>query len=132
PDTAARRMMDPVYGRGASASSVSRAIVATDDRRIADAVEAFGGEARLTSPAHESGTDRLAEVAASLDCALIVNVQGDEPLLAPQTIDTAVAPFAEDTQLEMSTLRRRIADAPEHANPHTPHTPLHPATSPTS
>jgi 3-deoxy-manno-octulosonate cytidylyltransferase (CMP-KDO synthetase) len=110
-------MIEHVYRRAASAASVSRVIVATDDRRIADAVEAFGGEARLTSPAHESGTDRLAEVAASLDCALVVNVQGDEPLLAPQTIDAAVAPFVEDAQLEMSTLRRKITDAAEHANP---------------
>src|SRR5450759_2840416 len=100
-----------------AATSVSRVIVATDDRRILEAVERFGGEAVLTSPSHPSGTDRLAEVAASLDCDLIVNVQGDEPLLAPETIDAAVAPFAEDPALDMSTLRRRISNPAELQNP---------------
>ena len=76
------------------------------------AVEAFGGTARLTSSSHPSGTDRLAEVAASLDCDLIVNVQGDEPLVEPGMIDEAVAPFAHDATLPMSTLRRRISILP--------------------
>jgi len=71
----------------------------------------------MTSPSHQSGTDRLAEVAATLDGELIVNVQGDEPLLAPETIDAAVAPFLADPGLQMSTLRRRIADAAELQNP---------------
>ena len=110
-------MIEHVYRRAAAAASVTRVIVATDDRRIVDAVEHFGGEVRMTSSSHESGTDRLAEVAASLDCDLIVNVQGDEPLLASETIDAAVTPFAGHPELEMSTLRRRIVDAAEHANP---------------
>jgi 3-deoxy-manno-octulosonate cytidylyltransferase (CMP-KDO synthetase) len=94
-DIGGRPMIEHVYRRALSAASVSRVIVATDDRRIADAVDRFGGEARMTSPSHESGTDRLAEVAATLDCDLIVNVQGDEPLLASETIDAAVNAFAE-------------------------------------
>jgi 3-deoxy-manno-octulosonate cytidylyltransferase (CMP-KDO synthetase) len=115
-------MIEHVYRRAVAARSVARVIVATDDRRIADVVEAFGGEARMTSPSHESGTDRLAEVAASLDCDLIVNVQGDEPLLASETIDEAVSAFADvlphkAPPLEMSTLRRRITDAAELQNP---------------
>ena len=110
-------MIEHVYRRAAAATSVSRVIVATDDRRIADAVERFGGEARMTSASHESGTDRLAEVAASLDCDLIVNVQGDEPLLAPETIDEAVQPFAAEPDLEMSTLVRKISDPADMANP---------------
>ena len=109
-------MIEHVYRRAAAAASVARVIVATDDRRIAEAVERFGGDARLTSPSHESGTDRLAEVARALDCDLIVNVQGDEPLLAPETIDAAVAPFA-DATLEMSTLRRRITIPADLQNP---------------
>jgi 3-deoxy-manno-octulosonate cytidylyltransferase (CMP-KDO synthetase) len=116
-DIAGRPMIEHVYRRAASATSVARVIVATDDRRIADAVQAFGGEARMTSSSHESGTDRLAEVAASLDCDLIVNVQGDEPLLAPETIDAAVAPFTADPGLEMSTLVRKISDPADMANP---------------
>jgi 3-deoxy-manno-octulosonate cytidylyltransferase (CMP-KDO synthetase) len=110
-------MIEHVYRRAASAASVSRVIVATDDERIMEAVRQFGGEAMLTSSSHQSGTDRLAEIAASLDCDLVVNVQGDEPLLAPETIDAAVAPFIDNPSLEMSTLRRRIDDAAELQNP---------------
>src|SRR5215207_8598491 len=116
-DIAGRPMIEHVYRRAAAAATVSRVIVATDDRRILDAVLGFGGEAVMTSAAHQSGTDRLAEAAAALDCDLIVNVQGDEPILAPQTIDAAVEPFATDAALEMSTLRRAIADTAELHNP---------------
>jgi 3-deoxy-manno-octulosonate cytidylyltransferase (CMP-KDO synthetase) len=112
-------MIEHVYRRAAAAASVSRVIVATDDSRIVEAVHRFGGEAIMTKASHQSGTDRLAEVAASLDCDLIVNVQGDEPLLAPETIDAAVAPLAADSSggLEMTTLRRRIVDPAERQNP---------------
>jgi 3-deoxy-manno-octulosonate cytidylyltransferase (CMP-KDO synthetase) len=112
-----RPMIEHVYRRAAAARSISSVIVATDDERIYRAVLAFGGEARMTSASHQSGTDRIAEVAASLDCALIVNVQGDEPLIVPAMIDQAVAPFALDPALLMSTLRRRIDDPAEHQNP---------------
>ena len=71
----------------------------------------------MTSPAHQSGTDRIAEVAAGLDCDLVVNVQGDEPLIEPAMIDEAVAPFAADPALRMSTLRRRIDDPADCRNP---------------
>jgi len=116
-DIAGRPMIEHVYRRASAARSVSRVIVATDDRRIVEAVEAFGGDVRLTAASHQSGTDRLAEVAASLDCDLVVNVQGDEPVLAPETIDAAVLSFYETPSLEMSTLRRRITDAEELRNP---------------
>jgi 3-deoxy-manno-octulosonate cytidylyltransferase (CMP-KDO synthetase) len=110
-------MIEHVYRRASAAISIASVIVATDDRRIAEAVAAFGGDARMTSDAHESGTDRLAEVAASLTCDLIVNVQGDEPLIEPEMIDEAVRPFASDSTLEMSTLRKRIDDPSELRNP---------------
>lgn len=93
-------------------------MVATDDDRIVEAVRAFGGNVVLTSPSHLSGTDRLAEVAAGLDAELIVNVQGDEPLIDPAMIDEAVAPFATTPDLQMSTLRRRIEREDELENPH--------------
>jgi 3-deoxy-manno-octulosonate cytidylyltransferase (CMP-KDO synthetase) len=112
-----RPMIEHVYRRAAAARSISSVIVATDDERIYRAVLAFGGDARMTSASHQSGTDRIAEVAAGLDCALIVNVQGDEPIIAPAMIDQAVAPFALDPALMMSTLRRRIDDPAEHHNP---------------
>jgi 3-deoxy-manno-octulosonate cytidylyltransferase (CMP-KDO synthetase) len=116
-DIAGRPMIEHVYRRAAAAATVSRVIVATDDRRIFDAVRGFGGDALMTSASHQSGTDRLAEAAASLTCDVVVNVQGDEPLLAPETIDAAVEPFAHDGLLEMSTLRRAITDPAERVNP---------------
>jgi 3-deoxy-manno-octulosonate cytidylyltransferase (CMP-KDO synthetase) len=80
-------------------------------------VRAFGGDSRMTSPAHQNGTDRIAEVVQALGCTLVVNVQGDEPLIEPAMIDEAVAPFADDPSLMMSTLRRRIEDDADRANP---------------
>jgi 3-deoxy-manno-octulosonate cytidylyltransferase (CMP-KDO synthetase) len=110
-------MIEHVYRRAAAARSVSAVIIATDDERIAGAVRRFGGEVRMTAPEHPSGTDRLAEVAATLRADLIVNVQGDEPLINPEMIDDAVAPFASDPDLLMSTLRRRIDDPADVQNP---------------
>ena len=103
-------MIEHVYRRATEARSIASVIVATDDERIAAAVRAFGGDVRMTSPDHQSGTDRLAEIAATLTCDLVVNVQGDEPLIEPAMIDEAVAPFADDGTLRMSTLRRPIDD----------------------
>ncbi len=110
-------MIEHVYRRVQSCAAIARAIVATDDPRIADAVHRFGGEVRLTRRDHQSGTDRLAEVAATLDCDVVVNVQGDEPLIDPRAIAEAVAPLARDPSLQMTTLYRRIADPAELANP---------------
>ena len=110
-------MIEHVYRRVSSAQSITRVIVATDDERIVTAVRAFGGDVRMTSPTHPSGTDRLAEVATSLSCDLVVNVQGDEPLIEPAMIDEAVAPFAADPSLAMSTLRRRIDSPADFQNP---------------
>lgn len=109
-DLAGAPMIEHVFRRASEARSVSRVIVATDDGRIADAVKAFGGEAVMTSPDHPSGTDRLAEVARGLACDLVVNVQGDEPLLVPAMIDEAVAPFRASPAEQMATLRRRLDD----------------------
>jgi 3-deoxy-manno-octulosonate cytidylyltransferase (CMP-KDO synthetase) len=110
-------MIEHVYRRAADARSVSSIIVATDDERIASAVRAFGGDVRMTSASHQSGTDRIAEVARAIECDLIVNVQGDEPLLQPAMIDEAVSAFDGDPSLAMSTLRRRIDDPAELLNP---------------
>ena len=110
-------MIEHVYRRAAAARTISAVIVATDDARIDEAVRAFGGESRMTSPSHLSGTDRIAEVAQALDGELIVNVQGDEPLIEPAMIDEAVWPFERDSALMMSTLRRRITDREDALNP---------------
>jgi 3-deoxy-manno-octulosonate cytidylyltransferase (CMP-KDO synthetase) len=110
-------MVEHVYQRASEARSVGVVLVATDDRRIFDAVEAFGGRAHMTSSRHASGTDRLAEIAAGLNCDLVVNVQGDEPLLHPSMIDAAIEPFYGDPALQMATLRRRISDPEDLHNP---------------
>lgn len=107
-DLGGKPMIQHVYERTARATHLSRVIVATDDQRIADAVKRFGGETIMTSPDHETGTDRLAEVAGQLNDEIIVNVQGDEPLIEPAMIDQAVAPFLADPQLQMGTLKCRI------------------------
>jgi 3-deoxy-manno-octulosonate cytidylyltransferase (CMP-KDO synthetase) len=101
-------MVQHVYERTARATLVSDVIVATDDERIASAVRAFGGKAAMTSHSHETGTDRLAEVAARLDAELVVNVQGDEPLIDPAMIDEAIRPLVEDRSVPMGTLKSRI------------------------
>ena len=110
-------MIEHVYRRAAASPAVDAVIVATDDRRVRDAVEAFGGMAMMTRADHRSGSDRLAEVAESLTCSLIVNVQGDEPLLATEMIAEAVAPLAADPTIPMGTLCRRIEDRAELENP---------------
>ena len=115
---AGRTMIEHVYRRAAECRTVHAVIVATDDQRVADAVHAFGGQVRMTRADHSTGTERLAEVAMSLACELVVNVQGDEPLIDPRMIDQAVAPFAADPGLPMSTLRRAIDDPAELASPH--------------
>lgn len=102
-DIAGEPMILHVVRRAQAAASISRVIVATDDERVRQAVTAAGAEAMMTSPEHRTGTDRLAEVAAQLDAAIIVNVQGDEPLIEPATIDAAVAPLLADSLLVMST-----------------------------
>jgi len=116
-DISGKPMIEHVYRRAAAARSIESVIVVTDDERIYRAVQAFGGAARMTSPSHQSGTDRIAEIASDLTASVIVNVQGDEPLIEPAMIDEAVAPFATDPTLMMSTLRRRIDDENERQNP---------------
>ena len=98
-------MIEHVYRRAAEARGVSRVLVATDDDRIARAVAAFGGESVMTAASHQTGTDRIAEVAAGLDCDVIINVQGDEPLIAAEMIEQVLHPFAGDAALQMTSLR---------------------------
>jgi 3-deoxy-manno-octulosonate cytidylyltransferase (CMP-KDO synthetase) len=110
-------MIEHVYRRAAECRNVDAVIVATDDERIADVVRRFGGDVRLTRPNHPTGTDRLAEVAAGLDCDLVVNVQGDEPLIEPSTIDAAIEPFKDDAALSMTSACLRFADARDAEDP---------------
>jgi 3-deoxy-manno-octulosonate cytidylyltransferase (CMP-KDO synthetase) len=106
-----------VAAQASAARNVSRVIVATDDQRIAAAVAAAGFEARLTSSAHATGTDRLAEVAATIDAEIIVNVQGDEPLISPETIERAVTALAENPTAGMVTTWEPIDEPADVLNP---------------
>jgi 3-deoxy-manno-octulosonate cytidylyltransferase (CMP-KDO synthetase) len=116
-DLDGRPMIEHVYRRVERSQLVSRVIVATDDLRVATAVSRFGGEVRLTRADHPTGTDRLAEVATTLECDLVVNVQGDEPLIAPGAVDEAVGALAADPEVQITTLYRRISDPAELKNP---------------
>src|SRR5712675_752763 len=116
-DIDGRPMIEHVYRRVSASPLVQQVIVATDDLRIATRVNGFGGKVRLTKATHRTGTDRLAEVAATLDCDIVVNVQGDEPLIDPRAIDQAVAPLVDDPTVQMTTLYRRITLPSELADP---------------
>jgi 3-deoxy-manno-octulosonate cytidylyltransferase (CMP-KDO synthetase) len=105
-----KTLIEHVYRRVQKAKTVTRILVATDDERIAKAVERFGGNVVMTRVDHQSGTDRLAEAAAALPPdALVVNVQGDEPLIEPEVIDQAVT-AARLGDAEMITLMTRLDD----------------------
>jgi len=116
---AGRPMIEHVHAR-ARASGAAEVIVATDDRRIADACARFGADVELTDPAHASGTDRLAEVARLrrfADADVLVNVQGDEPLLAPQNISEVAALLAADPVAAVATLATPVGDLAEYLDP---------------
>jgi len=104
-DIHGKTLIERVYARACAARSLDRVLVATDDDRIASVVRSFGAEALLTSPRHRSGTDRLAEAIGDVeDAEIVVNVQGDEPLLDPEAVDSAVAALEEDPALPIATL----------------------------
>ena len=110
-------MIEHVYRRAEEARTVDAVAVATDDDRIADVVSAFGGTAILTRADHETGTDRLAEVAQALEGDIVVNVQGDEPLMTGEAIDTTVRLLDDHAADVMGTLRRRIDDSADILSP---------------
>lgn len=111
-------LVQHVWERARRAKLVDRVIVATDDMRIAEAAFDFGAEVALTSPKHPTGTDRLAEVAARLKSApIILNVQGDEPDIAPSTIDRLARALQDDPKLGMVTAANPITDRRDLANP---------------
>ncbi len=113
-----RPLIQHVWERASRAKVLDRVVVATDDVRIRDVVTSFGGEVQLTARDHRSGTERVAEVAAALSCDLIVNIQGDEPLIEPAMIDEAVSPFFVEPELVMGTLCRRLELPEEWRSPH--------------
>ncbi len=110
-------MIQHVYERTRAVRLVDHVLVATDDARIAAAVQGFGGDVVMTRADHPSGTDRIAEVAAQLDADVIVNVQGDLPFLEADMVDAALTLMRADTALPMATLKTPIRDTAEMADP---------------
>ncbi len=113
-------MIQHVYERSRKASKVDDVLVATDDQRIVDTVQAFGGKAVMTSDKNRSGTDRIAEAAEQIGLAgddIVINVQGDQPLMDPRCLDQMVAPFFKEPNLEMSTLAFKIVREKEITDP---------------
>ncbi len=117
-DIGGKPMIEWVYERASKASLVSKVIVATDDERIRDAVTAFGGNVAMTGE-HSSGTERVAEAAFSSDgkADIIVNLQGDEPLIEPDTIEAAIRPMLDDPALNVATLKTPLTDSREIEDP---------------
>lgn len=97
-------MLERVYRGAVAAKRLERVLVATDDARVVEAARGFGAEARLTSPDHATGTDRLAELAASLDAEILVNIQGDEPLVEGYVVDAAVEALCADPDAVIGTV----------------------------
>jgi 3-deoxy-manno-octulosonate cytidylyltransferase (CMP-KDO synthetase) len=114
---AGKPMIQHVYERTACVDTVDRVLVATDDERISEAVRSFGGEAVMTGRHHESGTDRIAEVATLLDAPVVVNVQGDIPFLDPEMLAAGVKPLLDDADLPMATIKTVIRSRDELENP---------------
>jgi 3-deoxy-manno-octulosonate cytidylyltransferase (CMP-KDO synthetase) len=110
-------LIQHVYERAVQSRQCDRVIVATDDAGIAAAAGRVGAEVAMTRPDHPTGTDRVAEVARGLDCDLVVNVQGDEPLVDPAAIDAAVEPLAADAAIPMGTLCAPIEETADLADP---------------
>jgi 3-deoxy-manno-octulosonate cytidylyltransferase (CMP-KDO synthetase) len=119
-DILGKPMIQHVYERVLRASTVSLAAVATDDERIAAAVEGFGGRAIMTAVTHRSGTDRIAEAVSRLDIEdsdIVVNIQGDQPLFKPSQIDEVAEPLLDDPAIPMSTLIYKIVREEEITHP---------------
>jgi 3-deoxy-manno-octulosonate cytidylyltransferase (CMP-KDO synthetase) len=114
---AGKSMIQRVYERAKLARTVHQVIVATDDDRIVQAVTAFGGEVRMTRTEHRTGTERVAEVAAHVEGDVFVNAQGDEPLLDPAAIDTAVEALLDVTEVAVATVATPIKAAGDIMDP---------------
>src|SRR5436305_10704836 len=114
---ASKTMLQHVYERANMATYLTSTIVATDDQRVYDAARGFGAAVRMTRSDHFSGTDRVAEVASADTAEIIVNIQGDEPLIDPAAIDACILPMVHEPEVLMSTLKKRIEDAREIGDP---------------
>ncbi|UCE08850.1 MAG: 3-deoxy-manno-octulosonate cytidylyltransferase [bacterium] len=119
-DILGKPMIQWVYERACLAKFLDEVIVATDDQRIFNAITTFGGNVVMTSPTAANGTERVAEVAQNLDVVLIVNIQGDEPLIDPDVIDQLVILMKENPAAPVGTLVKKIEDVENLINPNIP------------
>jgi 3-deoxy-manno-octulosonate cytidylyltransferase (CMP-KDO synthetase) len=110
-------MLQHVYERASQARYLTSTIIATDDERIFEAARNFGAQVRMTRSDHFSGTDRVAEVASAQDADIIVNIQGDEPLIDPDAIDSAILPLEHNPEVVMATLKKEIEEPGEVTDP---------------
>ena len=113
-----RPMIQWVYEAAQQCAIIDQVFVATDNAEIRSAAEAFGARVCMTAATHATGTDRVAEAAAALDTRIVVNLQGDEPLISPEAIRQAVTPLLEDSSLVLGTLKTRILDESDLGSPH--------------
>ena len=114
---AGKTMLQHVYQRACLSTYLTSVIIATDDDRVYTVARDFGARVRLTRSDHLSGTDRAAEVASAEDAEIVVNIQGDEPLISPAAIDAAILPLVHSPALVMATLKKRIEDPREITDP---------------
>jgi 3-deoxy-manno-octulosonate cytidylyltransferase (CMP-KDO synthetase) len=114
---AAKPMLQHVYERASLSTYLTSVIIATDDDRVCTVARDFGARVRMTRSDHLSGTDRAAEVASAEDAEIVVNIQGDEPLISPAAIDAAILPLVHEPDLVMGTLKKRIEDPREITDP---------------
>jgi 3-deoxy-manno-octulosonate cytidylyltransferase (CMP-KDO synthetase) len=117
-DVCGKPLIQWVYERASASQSIQAVYVATDDRRIFDAVTGFGGLAIMTTADYQSGTDRIAGAVRDMDCDIVVNLQGDEPMMHPDTIDKAVRILEEDRECSVSTAMVRITGEVHYRSPH--------------
>jgi 3-deoxy-manno-octulosonate cytidylyltransferase (CMP-KDO synthetase) len=110
-------MLEHVWERVKYSRYIDSVVIATDDHRIQEAARSFGADVRMTRADHISGTDRVAEVASQSSADIVVNIQGDEPLIDPEAIDAALLPLVHEPAISMSTLMKRIEDRSEIFNP---------------
>jgi 3-deoxy-manno-octulosonate cytidylyltransferase (CMP-KDO synthetase) len=111
-----KSMLQRVYERASLARYLTATIIATDDERVYEAAKSFGARVVMTRADHVSGTDRVAEAASAENAELVVNIQGDEPLIDPAAIDAAILPLAHDSEIVMGTLKKAIEDPREIAD----------------
>lgn len=114
---AGKTMLQHVWERVSMARYLTKVVIATDDERIAAEARSFGAAVRMTRADHATGTDRVAEAASAETASLVVNVQGDEPLIDPHAIDAAVLPMLDEPHIPMGTLMKKIEDPREITDP---------------